>query len=75
MRAARRTRSDRWEHVVVLDQAQHRLDADPGAIRMPWESAENTFAALKARTRAMHFTMKTLPRVSGDAALTSWPTT
>jgi hypothetical protein len=45
---------------------QRRLDENPNAMRRRRETVEHPF---KARTGAMHFLMKTLPRVSGEMAL------
>jgi hypothetical protein len=48
---------------------QRRLDENPKAMRQRRETVEHPFATIKARMGAMHFLMKTLPRVSGEMAL------
>jgi Transposase DDE domain len=48
---------------------QRRLDENPKAMRQRRETVEHPFGTIKARMGAMHFLMKTLPRVSGEMAL------
>ena len=44
-------------------------------MRVRRETAEHPFATLKMRMGAMHFLMKTLPRVATEMALhVFWPT-
>ena len=62
-------RITRWEHEHVLEAVQRRLDENPKAMRQRRETVEHPFATIKARMGAMHFLMKTLPRVSGEMAL------
>jgi Transposase DDE domain len=53
----------------VLEAVQRRLDADPQAMRRRRETVEHPFGTIKARMRATHFLMKTLPRVAAEMAL------
>jgi transposase len=48
---------------------QRRLDENPKAMRQRRETVEHPFGTIKARMGAMHFLMKTLPRVSSEVAL------
>jgi hypothetical protein len=59
----------RWEHEPILEAVQRRLDENPKAMRQRRETVEHPFATIKARMGAMHFLMKTLPRVAGEMAL------
>src|SRR5882762_3987455 len=62
-------RIKRWEHEHVLEAVQQRLDENPQAMRVRRETAEHPFGTLKMRMGAMHFLMKTLPRVATEMAL------
>jgi hypothetical protein len=62
-------RVTRWEHEHVLEAVQQRLDENPQAMRVRRETAEHPFGTLKMRMGAMHFLMKTLPRVATEMAL------
>jgi hypothetical protein len=62
-------RITRWEHEDVLEAVQRRLDEDPQAMRRRRETVEHPFGTIKARMRATHFLMKTLPRVVAEMAL------
>ena len=53
----------------MLDAVQHRLDANPNAMRQRRETVEHPFGTIKARMGATHFLMKTLPRVAAEMAL------
>jgi Transposase DDE domain len=53
----------------VLEAVQRRLDEHPKAMRQRRETVEHPFGTIKARMGAVHFLMKTLPRVSGEMAL------
>jgi transposase len=59
----------RWEHEHVLEAVQHRLDANPEAMRQRRETVEHPFGTMKARMGATHFLMKTLPKVATEMAL------
>ena len=48
---------------------QRRLDENPKAMRQQRETVEHPFGTIKARMGAVHFLMKTLPRVAGEMAL------
>jgi len=48
---------------------QHRLDANPNAMRVRRQTVEHPFGTLKARMGATHFLMRTKPRVSTEMAL------
>ena len=62
-------RVTRWEHEHILEAMQHRLDANPDAMRVRRRTVEHPFGTLKARMGATHFLMKTKPRVSTEMAL------
>jgi transposase len=59
----------RWEREHVLEAVQHRLDANPNAMRLRRETVEHPFGTIKARMGATHFLMKTLPKVAAEMAL------
>jgi hypothetical protein len=48
---------------------QRRFDENPKAMRQRRETVERHFATIKACMGAIHFLMKTLPRVAGEMAL------
>jgi len=62
-------RVTRWEHEHILEAMQHRLDANPNAMRVRRQTVEHPFGTLKARMGATHFLMRTKPRVSTEMAL------
>jgi transposase len=62
-------RITRWEHEHLLDAVQHRLDANPLAMRQRRETVEHPFGTMKARMGATHFLTKTLPKVAAEMAL------
>jgi len=62
-------RITRWEHEHVLEAVQRRLDEDPQAMRRRRETVEHPFGTIKAHMGAVHFLMKTLPRVAAEMAL------
>ena len=62
-------RITRWEHEHVVKAAQHRLDANPQAMRQRRETVEHPFGTMKARMGATHFLTKTLPKVATEMAL------
>src|SRR6201997_3102576 len=59
----------RWEHEHLLEAVQHRLDANPEAMRRRRETVEHPFGTMKARMGATHFLTKTLPKVAAEMAL------
>jgi len=62
-------RITRWEHENVLDAVQRRLDEHPEKMRQRRETVEHPFGTIKARMGAIHFLMRTLPRVAAEMAL------
>ena len=66
---AKERRITRWEHEPILEAVQRRLDRHPNAMRQRRETVEHPFGTIKARMGAVHFLMKTLPRVSSEMAL------
>ena len=62
-------RITRWEHEHVLEAVQRRLDEHPEKMRQRRETVEHPFGTIKARMGAIHFLMKTLPRVASEMAL------
>ena len=59
----------RWEHEHLLEAVQHRLDANPQAMRVRRETVEHPFGTMNARMGATHFLTKTLPKVAAEMAL------
>jgi len=62
-------RITRWEHEVVLEQMQERLDHKPDSMRIRRRTVEHPFGTLKFWMGAVHFLTKTLPRVSTEMSL------
>ena len=62
-------RVSRWEHEDVIEAMQHRLDANPNAMRVRRQTVEHPFATLKARMGYTHFLTRTKPCVSTEMAL------
>lgn len=48
---------------------QHRLDANPNAMRIRRQTVEHPFGTLKAQMGYTHFLTKTKPHVSTEMAL------
>ena len=48
---------------------QRRLDEHPEKMRQRRETVEHPFGTMKAPMGAVHFLMKTLPRIAGEMAL------
>ena len=59
----------RWEHEVVLEKAQARLDRSPDAMRIRRSTVEHPFGTLKAWMGSTHFLTKTRDRVSTEMSL------
>jgi transposase len=59
----------RWEHEVVLEKAQDRLDRSPDAMRIRRATVEHPFGTLKAWMGSTHFLTKTRDRVSTEMSL------
>lgn len=53
----------------MLEKVQARLDKNPDAMCVRRSTAEHPFGRLKMRMGAMHFLMKTLPKVATEMAL------
>jgi hypothetical protein len=64
----------RWEHEVVLDAMQERLDRAPKTMRIRRQTAEHPFGTIKAWMGATHFRLRTLEKVSAEMAFTFSPT-
>ena len=62
-------RITRWEHEVVLEAMQDRLDRQPDAMKLRRQTVEHPFGTLKAWMGATHFLTKRLPRVSTEMSL------
>jgi transposase len=62
-------RITRWEHEVVLEEMQERLDRQPESMRVRRRTVEHPFGTLKFWMGAVHFLTKTLPRVSTEMSL------
>ena len=62
-------RISRWEHEVVLETVQARLDRNPDKMRVRRQTVEHPFGTIKSWMGSTHFHMKTLKRVSTELAL------
>jgi transposase len=62
-------RITRWEHEVVLETMQDRLDRRPDSMRVRRQTVEHPFGTLKMWMGATHFLTKTLPRVRAEMSL------
>lgn len=62
-------RIGRWEHELVLDEVQSRLDATPEAMKMRRSTVEHPFGTIKAWMGATHFLCRGLPKVSAEMSL------
>jgi transposase len=62
-------RITRWEHEVVLEAAQARLDRNPDMMRIRRATVEHPFGTLKAWMGSTHFLTRTLDRVSTEMSL------
>jgi hypothetical protein len=69
LHASQRAPDHPWEHEHILEAVQRRLDENPKAMRQRREMVEHPFGTIKARMRATHSLIKTLPRVAGEMAL------
>jgi hypothetical protein len=59
----------RWKHEDVLEEAQHRLDRFPDAMRIRRDTVEHPFGTLKLWMGSAHFLTKTLKQVSIEMSL------
>jgi hypothetical protein len=62
-------RISRWEHEVILEAVQARLDRNPDKMRVRRQTVEHPFGTIKSWMEATHFQMKTLKHVSTEMAL------
>ena len=62
-------RVSRWEHEVILEAMQLRLDQAPDSMRIRRQTVEHPFGTLKAWMGSTHFLTKTLKRVSTEMSL------
>lgn len=62
-------RVTRWEHEVVLEAMQTRLDQAPDSMRVRRQTVEHPFGTLKLWMGSAHFLTKTLDRVSTEMGL------
>ena len=66
---AKERRVTRWVHEHLVEDVQHRLDANPDLMRVRRETVEHPFGTINARMGATHFLMKRLPNVAAEMAL------
>jgi transposase len=59
----------RWEHEVIIEATQARLDRDPDKMRLRRQTVEHPYGTIKAWMGATHFLTKTLGRVSTEMSL------
>ena len=62
-------RVTRWEHEVVIEKLQDRLDRHPEVMRIRRQTVEHPFGTIKAWMGSQHFKTKTLKRVSTEMSL------
>jgi len=62
-------RITRWEHELVLDSMQERLDRHPEMMRLRRQTVEHPFGTIKHWMGWTHFITKTLTRVSTEMSL------
>ena len=62
-------RVTRWEHEVVIEKLQDRLDQRPEVMRIRRQTVEHPFGTIKAWMGAQHFKTKTLKHVSTEMSL------
>jgi transposase len=62
-------RITRWQHEVVLEAMQERLDRQPDSMRVRRRTAEHPFGTLKMWMGATHFLTRTLARVRTEMSL------
>lgn len=66
---AKERRVTRWEHEAVLEAMQHRLEADPSAMRVRRRTVEHVFGTIKGWMGATHFQMRRLRNVATEMSL------
>jgi transposase len=62
-------RVTRWEHEVILEAMQERLDRAPETMRIRRQTVEHPFGTLKAWMGSTHFLTRTLDRVRAEMSL------
>ena len=62
-------RVSRWEHEVVIEKLQDRLDQHPEVMRIRRQTVEHPFGTIKAWMGSQHFKTKTLKHVSTEMSL------
>jgi len=62
-------RVTRWEHEVVIENLQARLDQHPEVMRIRRQTVEHPFGTIKAWMGSQHFKTKTLKHVSTEMSL------
>ena len=62
-------RVTRWEHEVVIEKLQDRLDQRHEVMSIRRQTVEHPFGTIKAWMGAQHFKTKTLKHVSTDMSL------
>jgi transposase len=62
-------RVTRWEHEVILEAMQERLDCDPQIMRIRRQTVEHPYGTLKAWMGSTHFLTRTLRHVSTEMSL------
>jgi transposase len=67
--SGRERRITRWEHELVLDAVEQRLDENPDAMRVRRQTVEHPFGTIKCWMGATHFQTRTLKRVRTEMAL------
>jgi transposase len=66
---AKERRVTRWEHEAVLEVMQHRLEADPSAMRVRRRTVEHVFGTIKSWMGATHFQMRWMRNVATEMSL------
>lgn len=59
----------RWEHEVVIEKLQDRLDQHPEVMRIRRQTVEHPLGTIKAWMGSQHFKTKTLKHVSTEMSL------
>ncbi len=62
-------RISRWEHEVVLESMQRRLDLQPEAMTLRRRTVEHVFGTLKYWMGSTHFLTRRLPNVATEMSL------
>uniref|UniRef100_UPI0038F74FE2 transposase n=1 Tax=Streptomyces niveiscabiei TaxID=164115 RepID=UPI0038F74FE2 len=59
----------RWEHEVLIDALQRRMDLTPGAMRLRRRLVEHPFGTIKAWMGATHFLARRRSNVKTEIGL------